>query len=489
MVNPRIGLHLGHRQELRLLQSPQMIQAMQILQQPLLELKDRIDAELQENVFLEVQEAPPAEEGQAENYEPPPPPEPPPSQPAVDLGEPVAALFETLEDLERRSGDYRPGRARTDTDGEDPKQEALQNTAVSGVTLFEHLMAQVAFLDLAPALRGLVEQTIYNLDENGRLLATPAEIAVEAGPGVTEEQALEALAVVQTLDPPGVGAADLKECLLLQLDRMEGDHSAVRRLIEEHLEDIQKNRLPRICKKTGMSMDELKQALLFLRHLTPRPGAEFGREVNQSIVPDIVVREEGDRFEVRVERETLPSLQISPMYKQLLKEARRDPQVLEYLRKKIEAARAFIDAVAQRQSTLGRIAQELVQRQEAFLEQGIERLRPMRMQDIADSLGLHISTVSRAISGKYMETPQGILPLKRFFSAGTTSNEGRELSQQTIKEWVREIVESEDRSQPISDDEIVERLARERNVQLARRTVTKYRKALGIPSSRQRKSY
>jgi len=486
-VNPRIGINLSHRQELRLLQSPQMIQAMQILQQPLMELKERIDQELQENVFLEIKEPGPGE-GEAEERREAMLQE---ERGEPDLGEPVSALFETLEELEKRSVDYRPspGARKGGDEGEDAKHEALQNTAVSGVTLAEHLLEQLAMLDLTPTMRRLVELVIYNLDDNGRLMVSPEEIAREAGGEVSREQAEEAIRIVQAMDPPGVAARDLKECLLLQLDRLDGDHTLLRSLIQDHLEDILMNRLPKVSRQTGKSLEEVKDALEFLRHLNPKPGAEFGRDVNYTVVPDVIVEEVDGRYEIQVVRDPLPSLQISPVYKKLLKEAKKDKKVYEYLKKKIETARAFMDAIQQRQSTLHRICRFLVDKQREFLEQGVEKLKPLKMQEVADALGVHISTVSRAISGKYMQTPRGIFELRRFFSTGTTGQDGKELSQNTIKEWVREIVEAEDKKNPLSDDEIVEKLRKEKGVKLARRTVTKYRKALGIPSSRLRKAY
>ena len=467
-----------------------MIQAMQILQQPLMELKERIDQELQENVFLEIKEQSQGE-GEREGEERRELLLQEESRGSEDLGEPVSALYETLEELEKRSIDYRPGPGarKGGDDGEDAKHEALQNTAVAGVTLAEHLLEQLAMLDLTPTMRRLVELVIYNLDDNGRLLVSPEEIAREAGGEVPREQAEEAIKIVQAMDPPGVGARDLKESLLLQLEHFGGDHSFLRTLIQEHLEDILMNRLPKVCRKTGKTMEEVKEALEFLRHLNPRPGAEFGREVSYTVVPDVIVEEVDGRYEIQVVRDPLPVLQISPVYKKLLKEAKKDKKVYEYLRKKIETARAFMDAIQQRQSTLHRICRVLVEKQKEFLEQGVEKLKPMKMQDVADAIGVHISTVSRAISGKYMQTPRGIFELRRFFSTGTTNQEGKKLSQNTIKEWVREIVNAEDKRAPLSDDEIVERLHKEKGVKLARRTVTKYRKALGIPSSRLRKAY
>jgi RNA polymerase sigma-54 factor len=259
--------------------------------------------------------------------------------------------------------------------------------------------------------------------------------------------------------------------------------------VEQHLDDLSMNRLPKIARDTGASLEEIKDAWEFIRHhLNPHPGSEFGVSRNSVINPDVVVEEIDGQFEIRIERGGTPDLSISPIYRNLLKESRPDPKVFEYLRRKIESAKWFIDAIQQRQSTLQRISETLVHRQEEFLRDGVEHLRPMKMQDVAEVVGVHISTVSRAISGKYIQTPQGILPMKRFFSGGTQSESGEMVSQRAIKQRIADIIEKEDRKAPLSDDEIVKRLKAD-GLTIARRTATKYRKALSIPSSSRRKEY
>lgn len=474
----RLGLSQVLRPEQRLIQSPQMIQAMQVLQYPLLELRDRIDMELEENALLDRKEAErSAEETRESNERDEPTPE--------DIS---LATFEQLEEIERRRRDNDAGTSTRFSGDADAKFEALANSPGRAETLSEHLVFQVMLdEELSDEERERVEFVVYSLDRDGRLVASDEELAEELG--CTAEEIAEAVDIVRALDPAGVGARSLSECLLLQLDRIADGPELARVICRDHLENLSMNRLPRIARETGSSVESVKEAIEFLRgNLHPHPGAPYGEVVNQAIVPDVVVEEIDGRLELRVEREGLPELQLSPIYKRLLQEAKGDAKVLEYLRKKIEGAKWFIDAIQQRQSTIQRIATAVTQRQAEFLRKGIRYLKPLRMQDIADEVGVHISTVSRAISGKYIQTPQGIFDMKRFFSAGTRADSGELVSQQAVKQKLKEIVDGEDQKRPLSDDAIVQLLEKD-GIRIARRTVTKYRKALGIPSSTQRRSY
>jgi RNA polymerase sigma-54 factor len=299
----------------------------------------------------------------------------------------------------------------------------------------------------------------------------------------------EAVEVVRDLEPIGVGARDLRDCLLMQLDHMEFVRPLTRRVVEQHLDDLAMNKLPKIAKETGATIEEVKESWEFLRvHCNPHPGAEFTGPPSTGVVPDVLIEEIDGRFEVKSQRGSVPDLAISPIYRNLLQEARNDPKVYEYLRRKIEAAKWFIEAVHQRQNTIERVATEIVRRQDGFLRHGVQHLIPMKMQDIADAVHVHISTVSRAMSGKFIQTPQGIFDMKRFFSSGTMSDAGDMVSQQAIKDTLRQIVDAEDKDAPMSDDQLVEELGK-RGVHIARRTVTKYRKALGIDSSTRRKHF
>jgi RNA polymerase sigma-54 factor len=288
---------------------------------------------------------------------------------------------------------------------------------------------------------------------------------------------------------PALGARDLRECLLLQLDAAGDDAPLVRTLIQEHLEDITTNRLPRIAKSTGRTIEEAKDAIETIRVLDPTPGAEYGQSRAAVITPDVLVDQVDDRYEVRLTRQRATELTLNPVYRELLRQARKGDGVQEWVKKRVEAARWFMDAIQQRQGTLLRIATCVFLRQRAFLDQGVKALKPLRMQEVADEVKVHISTVSRAVSGKYAQTPRGILPLKYFFTGGTQAEDGEMASQAAIKQRIAELVGQEDHANPLSDDQLAALLEERDRIKIARRTVTKYRKALSIPSSSQRKAF
>ena len=459
-----------------------MIQAMQVLQLPLIELKDQVEQELQENVFLERQED--AEQPSTTTGEG----EAPQSPDAYEdrLQREFTAEIDQLESRVEPSWRQLSGSGHSGDD-EDKKLEALQNTPGKSTSLAEYLMTQVRTQESDPELLAVIEHIVFSLDEDGRLHESAENIAQQLE--VPLPLAEEAIESVRDLDPIGVGARDLRDCLMMQLDHMQFVRPLTRRIVENHLDDLAMNKLPKISKQTGASIEDIKESWEFLRFsCKPHPGAEFGVNTSTGVTPDVVIDEIDGRYEVKSQRGSLPDLAISPVYRNLLQEARNDPKVYDYLRRKIEAAKWFIEAVHQRQNTIERVATEIVRRQEGFLRHGVQQLKPMKMQDIADTVGVHISTISRATSGKYIQTPQGIFDMKRFFSSGTMSDDGAMVSQQAIKDTLRQIVDAEDKDQPFSDDQLVEALG-ERGIHIARRTVTKYRKALGIESSSRRRHF
>ncbi len=476
----RLGLTQQLRAEQRLVQSPQMIQAMQVLQCPMAELRDQIDQELQENVFLEVQDDRDSSSGESQSESP--------DQREHEASKEEAALWDELDNLERRTEGSRSLSPRGSEEESERRLEALYNTPDSHLSLAEHLLTQVRILDdISNELYRVIEHVVFSLDADGRLEENADQIADALM--VPIPLAEKAIDVVRSLDPAGVGAADLRDCLLMQLDRMSYVRPLTRAVVENHLDDLALNKLPKIAKDTGATIDEVKDSWTFLRdHLNPHPGAFFTTSRNTSVSPDVIVDEVDGQFEVRTLRGSIPELTISKAYKNILKEARNDPKIHEYLRRKIESAKWFIEAVHQRQNTIQRIASEIVRRQEDFLRNGWSALKPLKMQDVADVVGVHISTVSRALSGKYIQTPQGIMEMKRFFSGGTVTDTGEMVSQQAVKLKLQGIVDAEDKQNPLSDDQLVEALIKE-GVKIARRTVTKYRKALGIESSSRRKEF
>ena len=466
--------------EQRLIQSPQMIQAMQILQLGALDLQERIEAELLENPFLELSE-----------------PEAPDRETSAADAEPetreAAGVEQMLDELERYERDFGDRGLRPNREDADRKYEAMQNTPNQPETLAQALLAQTAILTLDEREQTILEYVVFSLDDRGYLTDSLEDIAAslsrEVTPPVDADEVDDALQSLRDVTHPAIGCRDLSDCLLLQLEAHGFDHPLARSVIADHLEDLEANRLPRISKATGRSIDDVKQAVAFLRTLDPIPGAEYGETRNSTIQPDVIVEEIDGDYVVRLDRERVPDLTLSPVYRKLLGQAERGDEVREWVKKKLESARWFLDAVQQRQSTLQRISEALFRRQRDFLERGIPGLHPLRMQEIADEISVHISTVSRGVAGKYAQTPRGIFPLKFFFTGGTATASGEVASQVSIKERIRQIVAQEDSSKPLSDDQIAQALEEADGVKIARRTVTKYRKALEIPSSSQRRAY
>ena len=472
-------MRLEARQQLRMSQemrlAPQMIQSMEILQLATMELQLKVEQELQENPVLELK-AEVVEEGEA-------------PAPAAETG-PTTAEEARAEAWERDWQEARESAPRRfSDDGTDAKMEAMQNTAARPMGLQEHLMSQFSLLEPTERQRMLAENLIYNLSDDGYLSCTIPQMIESMDEPATEAEVEEVLRLIQGLEPPGVGARDLKECLLLQVGKA-GASDLVRILIEGHLEDIEGNRFPKIAKETGRSLEDVQAAADFIAALHPKPGTVFGGEAPPAILPDVVVEEVEGGFEVRVEGGGIPDLRINPFYKDKLHaEAGADPQVKEYLKKKMDSAKWLIDAIQQRHDTLSRVSRSVFARQQAFLEKGASFLTPLKMQEVADEVGVHVSTVSRAISEKYAQTPRGIFPLKYFFTGGTQSTTTGEMaSWETVKKKVLEYVAAEDKANPLSDGDIEGRLKAD-GLDIARRTVTKYRKLLKIASSRQRRRY
>jgi RNA polymerase sigma-54 factor len=485
----RLGLTQVPRLEQRLVQSPQLIQAMQILQLPLLDLQGRIEQELLENPFLEVAEPPPEETNGASAA----PPARVPSGDGAALPtdwEPKA--IQTLEAFERLAGERPPRRPRGADGDAEGKQEALANTPEVPRSLAEQLLPQIGFLELDESEIGIAEYLVSSLDPRGYLRTSVTEVASDPDLSTTPERVAAVLEKLRKLGPPGLFAHDLRECLLLQLQASYGPEAPQTLeyiLVDRHLEDVAMNRLPKIARELARSIDEVKDAVETIRNLNPNPGGGDVSELNGAVVPDIVVHEVDGSYEVRLERGSVPELRVAGDIAKLLEQSKGDAKVHEFLERKYQSARWFKEAVERRRVTLEKICRAIFERQKEFLERGAEGLRPLRMQEVADEVGVHISTVSRAISGKHADTPRGVFALKYFFVGGTVTDAGAFESQTAIKELVRKIIETEDHRNPLSDEEIGKLLARNDGVPIARRTVTKYRKALKIPASSQRKVY
>jgi RNA polymerase sigma-54 factor len=296
------------------------------------------------------------------------------------------------------------------------------------------------------------------------------------------------LGEVQALDPVGVAARDLRECLLIQLQRIGKESSIESQIVTSHLDDLLKRRFPEIARRLGVDVHDVQEAADFLSTLEPRPARQFSGAMDQVIQPDVVVESDGDDFLVSLNNEHVPMLRISSYYKDLLSEPENRGEVRDYIRDKIKGGRFFIKCIQQRQQTILNIAREIVRRQEDFLRKGPTALRPMTMNQVAQAVGVHETTVSRATHGKYMLTPQGVFEMKYFFTPGYQTEAGADISNESVRKAIAEVVEKEDKHHPLSDQAILEVL-RNRGIPIARRTVAKYREQLGILPSHLRKTF
>ena len=496
-------MRMSFGQEMRMAQkqvlAPRMIQSMEILQLPVMALEERIEEEIQNNETLEMEEA--GQEsasgefmGLAVDGEPTAAEKTVNEQPLiVDQDHANQADFERTYDWATEYPDSdddrsRPSASQIEQAG-DRYLDVMANMAERPETLCDHLHQQLSNYELTQAERLAADKVIYNLDVNG-YLPMPVEELVDAdGPAGQEAHLLKALAVVQNMDPPGVAARDLKECLLLQIRHDMPNARNLRRLVGDHLEDLAANRLPLIQRKTGCSIEEIEELRLQLHSLKPKPGAIFTTPIVVPVKPDVYVDQMPDgTWKVRLEEIDLPNLRISPLYRDMLMSADTDPTTREYIKRKINAAQWLIDAIEQRRSTLLKTSQAIVDHQTGFLLEGPEAIEPLKMQQIADRIRMHVTTVSRAVDDKWLQTPRGLHSLRKFFVGGTVSADGEEVAWDTVRMKLQEIVDGEPKDAPYSDDDLVHELGL-RGITVARRTVTKYRKAMKIPSSRQRRDW
>src|SRR5258706_7440972 len=327
---------------------------------------------------------------------------------------------------------------------------------------------------------------IGNIDEYGYLKVTIDELSFSTG--LAADKIIEALKAIQGFDPAGVGARDLRECLMLQLERSDEKDTLEYRIVSDFMEALGKRRIPEIARGTGEDVDEVQEALERIARLEPRPGRAFLPDNDQHILPEVFVHRSGDDFSVSTNNEHIPHLRISNTYKDLMSQGENSAEVRNYIREKIRAGKFLITSLHQRQQTILNIAKEIVHRQRDFMEKGVAFLKPLTMVQVAEVVGVHETTVSRAVSGKYMQTPQGIFEMKYFFTAGIQTASGDGMSNTSVKDMIADIFEQEDTTKPLSDQEVV-RMLKDKGIVIARRTVAKYRTELNILPSNLRKVY
>lgn len=462
--------------------SPQIIQSIEILQLPLLALVEHIQQELVDNPVLEEIVDEKKEEDVREEE----------SETRADE---ASAESDGLDKLGEIADDWREYYSQTKvrrsslTEERDQKQEALENTAAKPMSLHDYLMGQLSLVEVPPHLLEASENILYSIDKSGYLASPLEEVIQFLEKPISMDDMKEALRIIQSLEPPGVGARNLQECLILQLDKRDKNYQLIRELLLNHLEDIEMKKYPLIARKIGQKLDVIKKQVEFIRTLNPKPGSIFCDETIPYVVPEVKVEYIDGRYEVfLIDNTNLPQLRISSFYRKFLSENGGDNATYQYIQKKLESAKWLIDAIEQRRGTLFKVACKIVELQNDFLDEGIHKLRTLKMQDVADIVGVHVSTVSRAIAHKYIQTPQGIFEMKFFFTGGFQNVNGSMESWESIRQKLSEIVAKENKKNPLSDEDVAEKL-RISGVDIARRTITKYRRIMKIPSSRQRREY
>ncbi len=484
----KLGYELTIEQTQKLVMTPELIQAIQLLQfntqelesyvqeqilaNPVLERSEKTDSDNAENGDLN------AETGDRGGGDDKIKEEPGPERDEQE--------FDWAEHFRERGYDdisYSQGSGRS-SEQNDYSYEHFVSTETS---LTDHLMMQLDFLKMKPACKMIARYLIEALDENGYLTSSVKEVCQVFR--AREEKVLEALAVIQGFEPIGVGARDLIECLMIQLHHRGEDKPVVRQIIENHLEDIAENRLANISKAMGISIREVQEISDRIKSLEPKPGRQFGSMGdNRYIVPDVTVEKVGDEYVVLVNDSTAPRLNISPYYQKMLIEADKESNISKFLSGRLNSALWLIKSIEQRRQTIYNVVKAVIDYQQDFLEHGPRHMKTLTLKQIADEVGVHESTVSRSINGKYMQTPRGLFEIRYFFTSGVTGNDGAGIASESIKSIIREMVDSEDPKAPLSDQAIAESMA-ECGIEISRRTIAKYRDEMNLPSSTRRKRF
>jgi len=495
--------HLRMSQQMKL--APRMIQSMEILQLSMQELEERLEQALESNVALEIDD-PAADdraiaeerkeqeridhEGERELF--------------TDVENNSEGDFERLATMESALGEelnpehripqpeYRRGRVGD----EDPKMEAMANAAARTESVNEQLLQQWALAEVDDSIRRVGEHLINFIDDDGFIRTSLEEIADQASAKVDRELIEEGLEALQVwLEPTGIAARNLGECLQIQLEAKESedpslDFSVEKMLLSDFLEDIEQNRLPALARKSGLTIEEIQRAKETLKGLNPAPGRQLASSSPHFVIPDALVEYDDalDNYVVSLFDGQLPRIRISARYEAMTKDGEVDKKTRDFVNENIRDARWLLDAIHQRQNTLLRVVNAVVAHQRDFLDQGPQALKPLPMSQIADQLGIHVATVSRAVSGKWIQTPRGVLPLRKLFTAGLETEGGQDVSGDSIKATLKNIIDHEDKHNPLGDDQLTNAL-KEKGIKIARRTVAKYRTHLGFPNARLRKEF
>ncbi len=468
----------------RLVMTPSLQQAIKLLQMSKLELEEVLTQEMVENPLLEEEqeEAPAPEETRDAAPEAAPATTPGPAEAPPEPKE--RDSFDEI-DFDSYFEDYLDS-AYNPRQYETSEAVPLENTLSSAPGLPEYLNWQLSLADAAPAVREIATYLIGNLDEDGYLRVTRDEIRAAGYTDETETEA--ALALLRSFDPPGIGAWDLPDCLMLQIHALGIENPLIERIITEHWPEFLNRQFAPLARTLGVGMSQLQAVVEIIKNLEPKPGRKYSTERTIYVEPDVAVRKIGDEYVIQLNEDGLPKLRISAAYRRMLRGGNGaiGAEAATYLKDKMRSAIWLIKSLDQRQRTIYKVADSIVRHQRAFLDHGIEHLRPLVLRDVANDIGMHESTVSRVVSNKYIHTPRGLFPMKYFFHSGIDSSTGDDVSSLSIKNKISKIIADEDAHRPHSDARIMQVLRAE-GIQIARRTVAKYREELRIPSSSQRK--
>jgi RNA polymerase sigma-54 factor len=465
---PEVSLHHSLSQSQTL--APQMRKSLEILQASTMELSQLLRQALETNPTLEdITEVTSLDE----------------DAPDPDEADSLEYMNETDDDWRDRS--ILEGRNSQWTQEDEERRQRLYDNIVAPETLQQHLQHQLDLSLVDPDIRAAAQALLGNLDDRGFLDSPITEISSNESIPLSKIKA--ALGLIKTFDPAGVGASGIPEALLLQLERSSGTESLEYRIVRDHLEDLARKRHPQIARALGTTVERIAEATEKIGRLSPNPGGEFDPTGNPYILPDVIIERNDDgKWGARLTGEHLPSLRINDFYKDMIGKSGVDQKARAFLRDQIRDGRSLIRSISLRQETILAIAHKLIEQQPAFLEKGPRHLRPLTMNDIADELSLHATTVSRAVAGKYILTPQGLMEMRAFFATGYQTDSGAEVSNAGVREAIQQLIAQENQAKPLSDDAITKALQKQ-GIKVARRTIAKYREQLNILPSHLRKSF
>ncbi len=488
MSGPGFSQGFHQRQTQQLVLAPQMQHSLKILQVAALDLRATIQEELQANPTLEelplegvsldrdMDRTDPDADADREGS----------AHEAMDFSQ-----DRDLQILGKLNDDWRDhlsdtGGVRATSRDEDERRQHFLESLTTETSLSEHLLQQVELADAAPDDRAALRYLVGSIDDRGFLTASLSDIALQAN--IPLETVQKAATVLRTFDPAGIGAHDLADCLLLQLARKGRAKTVTSRIIRDHFELLVRRRIPDLSRKMGLSLEVIQAAIEEIGMLDPAPGRRFGEDTNRVVVPDVTVEKEGTEWKIILNQDYIPRLRLSNTYKDLIAKGTLNRTERDYLREKLRSGKFIINAIEQRQRTIERITREILRHQAEFFEEGVSKLKPLTMTQIADIIGVHETTVSRAVANKYMETPHGVFEMKFFFTSGYQSQDGAAVANTSVKEMIADIVAGEDPGKPLSDQDIVAVLV-DKGLKIARRTVAKYREELGLLPSNLRRRY